>query len=744
MLSILEQGFNNQGGIMSLFRVDFMANGEQAGTASADTTHWQFFRAGDFEQVMIRFGADLQALEQLDKKLWAALSCPVHGLEFDTRTLALIDSDGDDRIRVPEILQAIRFSQHLLKSLDVMVDGGYELPLDQIDDSHEDGQRVRASAQRILKTLGRGEHPTLSVNDVIEVQAAVAKLPFNGDGIVPPAVAEDGATRKAMEEIIACVGGEPDRNGELGLSTTKLDIFFTEAQARLTWLDEAQELRASVLPLGDATAQAFAALQAVQGKIEDFFVRCRMAAYDARAALPLNPAETDYAALAMNRLTAGDEALATFPMATVKAGGVLPLMEGVNPAWGTALEQFRVAVVVPLLGANTSLSESQWREILARLAPHAAWHAKQPGAALERLDEHTLRQLAAGDAKARIAALIEQDLVLKPEIEAIGEVERLVRYVRDLSILLRNYVSFADFYSGKHKAIFQAGTLYIDQRSCDLCIRVDDIGKHSALATLSRTYLVYCECRRRGGSEKMTIAAAITAGDEGGLMVGRNGLFIDRQGQDWDATVVKVIEHPISIRQAFLAPYKRLARFIGTQMEKLASSRATGGDERLAAGAEGAAQTAGGGKPPAPPFDVAKFAGIFAAIGLAIGAIGTAVVALVSGLFSLPWWQIPLVIAGGILAISGFSMLLAWLKLRQRNLAPLLDANGWAVNTRARINIPFGTSLTALAVLPPGSERPLGDPFAEKRFPWEFYLLGVVLFLGAIILYLAWRSGLVR
>lgn len=71
---------------MSLFRVDFMANGEQAGTASASTTHWQFFRAGDFEQVMIRFGADLQALEQLDKKLWASLSCPVHGLEFDTRT----------------------------------------------------------------------------------------------------------------------------------------------------------------------------------------------------------------------------------------------------------------------------------------------------------------------------------------------------------------------------------------------------------------------------------------------------------------------------------------------------------------------------------------------------------------------------------------------------------------------------------------------------------------------------------
>ena len=46
-------------------------------------------------------------------------------------------------------------------------------------------------------------------------------------------------------------------------------------------------------------------------------------------------------------------------------------------------------------------------------------------------------------------------------------------------------------------------------------------------------------------------------------------------------------------------------------------------------------------------------------------------------------------------------------------LARLLDANGWAVNSHAKINIPFGTSLTLLAVLPKGSKRSLSDPFAK-------------------------------
>ena len=38
-------------------------------------------------------------------------------------------------------------------------------------------------------------------------------------------------------------------------------------------------------------------------------------------------------------------------------------------------------------------------------------------------------------------------------------------------------------------------------------------------------------------------------------------------------------------------------------------------------------------------------------------------------------------------------MAIAWLKLRKRNLGPILDANGWAVNAKARMNVPFGGAL---------------------------------------------------
>jgi len=99
----------------------------------------------------------------------------------------------------------------------------------------------------------------------------------------------------------------------------------------------------------------------------------------------------------------------------------------------------------------------------------------------------------------------------------------------------------------------------------------------------------------------------------------------------------------------------------------------------------------------------------------------------------------PLAVVGVILAISGPSMVIAYVKLRQRNLAPLLDANGWAINARAKINIPFGGSLTHLAKLPPGAERSLNDPYAEKQVPWRLYL-ALLIVIGAAAA-AVWMSG---
>ena len=691
---------------------------------------WEFFRAGGFDQVKLESGADLMALDQLDQKLWVALSCPTRGLEFDSRTLDLIDTDQDGRIRVPEVIAAGKWACANLRNPDDLVKGGDGLPLSAINDSTPEGKQLLASARQILTNLGRADAATITIEEAADTARIFAQTKFNGDGVVAADSADDDATKAAIADITACLGSEADRSTKPGVTQAKVDQFFAELQAYSDWQKKAEDAPAAILPLGDATAAAFDSLEAVRAKVDDYFTRCRLAAFDARALTALNRSETDFLALASKDLSASGAEVASFPLARVEAGKPLPLAEGVNPAWAGAMSALQSAVVAPILGAaKTTLTAEEWSLLTARLAPYDTWLGGKAGAPVEKLGLKRVRDLLASNAKEAITALIAQDKALEPEMNAIVAVERLVRYYRDLYQLLNNFVSFADFYSRERKAIFQAGTLYLDCRSCDLCVRVDDAGKHAALAVLSKTYLAYCDCTRKGSTEKLAIAAAFTGGDSDNLMVGRNGVFYDRKGQDWDATITKITEQPISIRQAILAPYKRVGRMIGDQIEKMASARDKAITEKAAGGVEAAAQKVEAPKPAAPPpaFDIAKFAGVFAAIGLAIGAIGGVLAAVVGGFLNLRWWQVPLAVLGVFILISGPSAIIAWLKLRNRNLGPILDANGWAVNARVKINIPFGGALTGTAKLPPNARRSLVDPYAQKSAArWLVPLLVVV------------------
>jgi hypothetical protein len=705
----------------------------------ASNHRWRFFRAGGFDQVLLETGADLMSLEALDQKLWVALSCPVSGIEFDAKSLAFVDADADGHIRAPEILAAVQWAGKVLKDPEYLIHRKDRLPLSAIDEGTEEGKAVLGGAKLVLSVLGESKATEITLDDASDTARIFSQARFNGDGIVPAKSAEDPALAAVIEEILGSLGGENDRGGEPGVTAEAIERFYTEAKAIADWWEAVG--KPETHPFGDDTAARYELFLSLKPKIEDYFQRCRLAAYDGRSVALLGPAEADYQNLAATTLRGDTEAVAGFPLSVAAAGKALSLADALNPVYADAVRRFAVEIVLPVLGSAESLTDGGWGTICARFAPYEAWLEAKPATAVEKLGEVRVRAILAEDSKAALLDLVTRDKAVEPEVTAIVSVERLLRYCRDLHLLVNNFVSFRDFYTRKGKATFQAGTLYLDGRSCDLCITISDVGKHAAIATLSRLCLAYCDCVRRGGGEKTTIAAAFTAGDSDFLTVGRNGVFYDRRGQDWDATIVRILEHPISVRQAFWAPYKRLARLIGEQTQKMAAARSKVADDRAALQAIAATQNVAAGKPvppPPPPFDVAKFAGIFAAIGLAIGAIGTMLAAVMTGILKLAWWQIPILIVAIILLISIPSALLAWLKLRKRNIGPILDANGWAVNARAKINIPFGTSLTAAARLPVNAERSLADPFAEKRSPWKLYVVLAALLAAALVL---WRYG---
>ncbi len=685
---------------------------------------WRFFRAGGFDQVKIETGADLANLDQLDQKLWVALACPTAGLEFDAKTLALIDTDQDGRIRATELLAAVRWACSMLKNPDDLVKGGEVLPFAAINDATPEGRQLLASAKQIAANLGRKEATGISLADASDTGKIFVNTTFNGDGVIIPESAGDEVGMLVIQDLAACMGTVSDRSGKPGIDQAKADAFFAACAAYEAWVEKAEAGRALILPAGDDTAAAAAAVKAVKAKVDDFFGRVRLAAFDPRTVALLNRREEEYLAAAAGDLSITAAEVANFPIALVAPGKALPLKTGINPAHAAAVAALDAAAVKPLLGDRTELTEADWAALQAKLGAYEAWTAEKTGAAVEKLGVKRIREILASTARDAVSALIARDKALEPEATSISAVEQLARYHRDLFRLCNNFVSFRDFYGRKDKAIFQAGTLYLDQRSCDLCLLVEDAGKHAGMAALAGTYLAYCDCVRKGSGEKTQIVAAFTNGDSDNLMIGRNGIFYDRKGRDWDATITKILDNPISIRQAFWAPYKKCLRMIEEQIAK----RASAAGDAAAAKMQVAAVT---GQPPPPPPPKKVDPGMLAAIGLVLSTLLVALGGIFAAFVKLPVWQMPLAVAGILLAVSIPSMIIAWLKLRKRNLGPILDANGWAVNTKAKVNVPFGASLTKIAVLPAGAQRNLVDPFAEKKNPWPAIVIGLLILAAA-------------
>jgi hypothetical protein len=701
---------------------------------ASDKYRWSFFRAGGVDQVVLADGDDLAHLGELDQKLWLALSCPTRGLEFDGRTLDLIDTDHDGHIRPGEILAVVRWARDAFRNLKVLFSRGDKVPLAEINEVSTLGKELLAEARHILQSLGRPEGDSISLDDIADTTKILAATRFNGDGILPVESAGEEGPAQALRDIITALGSKLDRSGKPGIDQATVDKFFDEATTYVAWLDQGEK-DSAIRVAGDATEAAAAALAAVRAKVDDYFARCRLAAFDGRAAVALNAIEADFVALGPKTLTADAEDIAKLPLASVAANRPLPLTDGLNPAWAARIATLATAAVGPILGGNKSeLSEGDWNTIQDRMAAFGTWQSAKPVTAIATLAPARLREMLTGTLRQDLTALVAQDAAGVDQNQQVEQVEKMIRVHRDLVRLLHNFVTFSEFYRTR-TSIFQVGTLFIDGRSCDLCLPVDDATKHASLAGLARAYLLYCDCTRKSG-EKRSIVAAVTGGDTDNLMVGRNGVFVDRKGNDWDATVTRIVENPIGIRQAFWSPYKSFIRMIEEQVAKRATAADQEARQKVKASAEKTAHAdktgleAADKKPEPKKIDV----GTVAAIGVAVGGIATFLSSILAMFFGLGMWM-PVGFLGLLLAISGPSMLIALLKLRQRNVGPILDANGWSVNAMARINVPFGAALTQVAVLPLGSRRQLRDPFAEKQRPWKLYVLLLALLAVASLWY---------
>ena len=699
---------------------------------------WEFESIGGTSRVRITSGNDIAHLGELDPKMWTVLSCPVQGLEIPDKSLAYMDVDSDGKIRVNDVIAVSKWITGVLKNADLLLEGKDSIDIKELNLECETGRKLYGAAVQILQNLGK-EGSVISVADTADRTAIFAKTRFNGDGVITETSTDDADLKALVAAAVASTGGVADRSGAQGVNADLIESFYAALAEYAAWQAAAVEA-----PFGADTDKAIEAYNALDAKVRDFFMRSKLAAFSPDSTSALDVQTSRIEAISAENLTGKGEEIASYPIARVTGKAEIDLSEAVNPAWAAQFATLR-SIAVP--ARKKVLTEDDWDAIGAQFAAYTAWKSAKAGSSVEALGLDTVKAYLEQNRKAELLALVAEDAALAEEAGNIELVEKFLFIFRDFYRLLKNFVTLHDFYN-KDKgvaAIFQSGRLIVDQRECRFCMKVTDMAKHNASAASSGMYLLYCDCTTNTKPGKLQIVAAVTVGEIGDLIVGKNAIYYDNEGVEWDAVITKIIDNPISIAQSFWSPYRRMAAAV----ENLISKSAADKDAKIMADATAKINAAPAAVPPAagtdsdkpvaaPPFDIAKFAGIFAAIGMAVGMIGSALAALAKGIFALTWWQLILAFVGIMLIISGPAMVMAWLKLRRRNIAPLLNANGWAINAASKISIPFGETLTDVAKYP---KLKLKDPYAKKGLaPWKSVLIS----LSALIVVLGglWLANL--
>ncbi len=628
-------------------------------------------------QARLLCGSDVEHLAELDRKQWLMLSCAVTAMGPDGEPVArALDTDGDGRVRVPEILEAINWLRPRLRSFDCLFTDAEGLVAEDIAPETPEGKPL---AQLFSRLAPSGE--PLTKANLGDAFAAFRAAPANGDGVVPPGAA--GAEHLAFgEAVLAVTGGTPAIDGSTGISAETLEAFFNALAAYDAWC--AAQPTGS-LPGALEPATATAAIVRLREKVQAYFHDCELLAY--------NPAAAETFTLPTHF-----NALADAPLALPEAGGrALAFDKGINPLYSEAMGILE-KLVLGLDPTATALTPETWADAWNAVAPFIDWAAAKPAGAdtFAKISTDALAALREPSARAVFEAALADDVAQAPLAAAFDDLCRLMTLRVGFLRLLRNFVNVEDLYPPKAAALFQTGTLIMDGRACALCFPIEGAAAaHATAAATANCCLAYCTLTRTSEKRTRTICAVFTAGSAATLAVGRNGIFFDLEGKDWDATLIHLVPNPMSLWEAFFAPWRRIGAAVAGALRKVVAGKDA--SAALSSKAEATVLAADTGKAPASAANGGAVMASVATLGIALSFAATAVTGIVSMLTNTPLWKTGLAVLGVILVVSVPSVILTWFRLRARDLSPILNASGWAVNRRIGLTPALGRFFTQRA-----------------------------------------------
>ena len=699
---------------------------------------FQYF--GGTLQLKVESAGDLRRVGELDEAHWVATSAPIAAINVDPVFLELVDSDHDGRIGCSELRQAISWLFEHVKDYAGTNAGNTALVLAAIRNQSDEGRRIVETAIKILTRLDSTEKSRITLDQVRRIKKEEEGRAVSEAGIVLPEASQGddaAALRRFLSDILATVGGDSHPSGSKGVSRKYLDEFLTETESFLCWLAKAERVDGEpfspVMALGETTFSAYSLFSSLRNKIDEYFVLCQTLLLDRRVGEQMPAGISHLEEVDFADPSAVQSLLIRAPLAPPQPDGMLDFDSRINPHYAVQLEDLRKGVLLPLLegAAEKELTKEQWGRVKECFSPHENWINSKPACRVEGLGAERLREYLNDSQLVRAAReLMDQSKTTAFVLDNVRLLEKVILYQAYLLSFANNFVSFPDLYNPKRRALFEMGTLIMDGRHFNLSIRVHDRSQHANIARASNMLVLYVEVGSKAKGKLYEVAVPVTSGSKGNLYVGKRGVFHEVDGREMDAFVVAIVENPVSLGEAVMAPFQRLGRVVTGKIESITGAA----EEKLdAAGSEAVSgvQAALAKKPPASQVPSAPpgqaIGGLLAGGGIALAALGSSAAFVVKTFAGLTWQSTLAGILAAVAAVAVPASLVAHLKLRRRDLSAIIEASGWAINARMRLTRRQANYFTCVPGYPSGAR-------GVRRRRWLVWALSAAAIAGTVVL----------
>ncbi len=671
----------------------------------------KFQLQGKAYHMVIESAADLKAARETDETLWVATGAPISAFRLDMEFLRYLDQDQDQRIKSGELKNAVDWLLSVLSDPGGIDRAATDLRPETVNDLHPDGKFIRPLLERI-----RGDDPTVSLAKIRKWRARLESRPVSEAGVVLPEAAEREDVRKLMEDLLKVMPGAAHPSGKNGVNEATLHDFLALAKARQAWRAQAAGDepggRSEVRPLGDDTPAAHAVYLQIRDAIDRFYALCDVVAMNPDALPQLWPGPP----VPQDAENAEDiqSHLRKAPLAQPNPEGLLRIDKRVNPAFARLLHEFRAKLIVPYFDKTDEiLNRNDWQRLRTAMERHGEWKAAEPGPHLAPLGAERVREIAESPRLQDVRNLINTQISAAVDLNQVRLTEKLALFQGHLLEFANNFISFPQLYAPDERAAFEEGSLILDGRRFNLAVRVPDRAQYLKGIEGGTMFIMILKLEHPRRPEGWEIAVPATSGRQGNLKVGKHGIFQHVDGTEWFATILHIVDNPISLNEAMAAPFIRLGQSFTRKVEAMTQAA----EKKLDQSGEFLESPP---PPPPPPPAPGGNGQMLAGGGIAIAALGSSLAFMTKTFAGL---TLPQILGGLLVAILAFlipSAIIAAIRLSKRDLSVFLEAGGWGINSRMRLGRAQRFAFTGKPAYPDNSS------FQRNRIWWLVRALWIV------------------